>query len=67
MPEVNEIAPEAIGNYIWGKIIIPHGYTVAQGSVRHRKRDGEEILLVETIVIPFLILELIKWNLRMGA
>ena len=41
MPEVDEIMPEAMDNYIGAQIMISSGDTVAQGSVRHRKRDME--------------------------
>ena len=41
MPEVDDIMPEAMDNYIGVEIMIYHGDTVAQGSVRHRKRDVE--------------------------
>ena len=41
MPEVDEITPEAIDNYIGADIMISHGDTGAQGSVRRRKRDVE--------------------------
>ena len=39
MPEMDDIATEAMDNYIWAEIMISHGDLVAQGSVRHRKRD----------------------------
>ena len=41
MPEVDDITPEAMENYIGAEIMISHGDTVAQGSVRRRKRDVE--------------------------
>ena len=41
MPEVDDIKPEAMYNYIGEEIIIPHGDIVAQGSVRTRNRDVE--------------------------
>ena len=41
LPTVYEITTEAMENYIGAEIIISHGDTVAQGSVRHRKRDVE--------------------------
>ena len=41
MPEVDDITPEAMDNYIGAEIIISHGDTVDQGSVRRRKRDVE--------------------------
>ena len=41
MPEMDYIAPEAMDNYIREEIMISHGDTVAQGSVRRRKRDVE--------------------------
>ena len=41
IPEVDEITPEVMENYIGVEIIISHGDTVAQGSVRRRKRDME--------------------------
>ena len=41
MPEVDDITPEAMDNYIGAEIMISHGDTVAQGSVRRRKRDVE--------------------------
>ena len=41
MPEVDDITPEAIEKYIGAKIMISHGDTVVQGSVRRRKRDVE--------------------------
>ena len=42
MPEVDDIMPEFMDNYIGADIMIYHGDTVAQGSGRHRKRDVEE-------------------------
>ena len=41
MPEVDEITPEAMDNYIGAEIMISHGDTVDQGSVRHRNRNVE--------------------------
>ena len=41
MPEVDYITPEAMDNYIGSEIIISHGDTVAQGSVRRRKINVE--------------------------
>ena len=41
MPEVGDIAHEKMDKYIGAQIMISHGDTVAQGSVRHRKRDVE--------------------------
>ena len=41
MPEVDDIMPEAMDNYIGEKIMIYHGDTVAQGSVRRRNRHVE--------------------------
>ena len=41
MPEVDYITPEEMDNCIGAKIMISHGDTVAQGSVRRRKRDVE--------------------------
>ena len=41
MPEVDDITPEEMGNYIGAEIMTYHGDTVAQGSVRRRKRDVE--------------------------
>ena len=41
MPEVDYITPEAMVNHIWADIMISHGGTVAQGSVKRRKRDVE--------------------------
>ena len=41
MPEVDDITPEAMKNYIGAEIMIYHGDTVSQGSVRRRKRDVE--------------------------
>ena len=35
MPEVDDITPEAMENYIGAEIMISHGDTVAQGSVNH--------------------------------
>ena len=39
MPEVDDITPEAMDNYIGAEIIISHGDTVTQGSVRRKKGD----------------------------
>ena len=39
--EVNDIMPEVMDNYIGAEILISYGDTVAQGSVRRRKRDVE--------------------------
>ena len=41
MPEVGGITPEEVDNYIGAEIMISHGDTVAQGSVRRRKLDVE--------------------------
>ena len=41
MSEVDGITPEAMENYIGAEIMIYHGDTVAQESVRPRKRDVE--------------------------
>ena len=41
MPEVDDITPEAMENYIGAEIILLHGDIVAQGSFRHRKRGVE--------------------------
>ena len=41
IPEVDDIITEAMDNYIGAQIIVSHGDTMAQGSVRHRKRDVE--------------------------
>ena len=41
MPEVENITPEAMGKYIGAEIMISHGDTVPQGSIRRRKRDVE--------------------------
>ena len=41
MPEVDGITPEALDNYIGAEVMISHGDTVAQGSVRRRKRNVE--------------------------
>ena len=47
--------------------MISHGDTVAQGVLGAGSAMWREIPLVETIVIPCFILELVKWNLRIGA
>ena len=41
MPEVDDITPEAMENYIGAEIMISHGDTVAQESIRPRKHDVE--------------------------
>ena len=41
MPEVDDITPFLMENYIGAEIMISHGDAVAQGSVRRRKRDVE--------------------------
>ena len=41
MPEVYDITPEVMDNYIGLEIMIFHGDTVAQESVRLRKRNVE--------------------------
>ena len=41
MPEVNDITPEAMYNYIGEDIMVSRGDTMAQGSGRRRKRDVE--------------------------
>ena len=53
MPEVDDITPEAMENYIWAEIMIYHSDTVAQGSFRRRKRDveGNSIVLSNSIPI----------------
>ena len=42
MPELDEITPEALKNYIGAEIMISHGDTVAQGSVTSSRCDVEE-------------------------
>ena len=42
MPEADGITPEAMENYIGADIMIYHGDTLSQGSVRRTKRDMEE-------------------------
>ena len=39
MPKVDDITPEAMNNYIGAEIMIYHGDTLAQESVRRRKRN----------------------------
>ena len=39
MPEVDEITPESMNNYIGAEIMIYHGYTVDKVSGRRRKHD----------------------------
>ena len=46
MPEVDDIKPDSMENYVGVEIMISHGDTVAQGSAGSRKRDVE----VNTIV-----------------
>ena len=46
MPEVDAITPEAMDNYIGAEIMISHGDTVTQGSVRRRKSNVEVIAIV---------------------
>ena len=41
MTEVDDITPKAMENYIGAEIMIYYGDTVAQGSVRQRKRNVE--------------------------
>ena len=41
MPEVDDITSEVMDNYIGAYIMISRGDTVAQGSLRRRKRDVE--------------------------
>ena len=41
MPKVGYITPEAMDNYIGTEIMIYHGDTQSQGSVRRRKRNVE--------------------------
>ena len=41
MPEVYEITPEVMENYIGAEIMISHSYNVAQGSGRRRKHNVE--------------------------
>ena len=67
MPEVDDIMPETMVNYIGAEIMISHGDKVAQGIFRCRKRYVEENSIGKAIVTPFLILELMRQNLRMGA
>ena len=41
MPEVDDITAEATENYIGAEIMVSHGDTVVQGSVRRRKGNME--------------------------
>ena len=41
MNDVDDITPEAMDNYIGAEMMISHGDTVDQGSVRRRRRDVE--------------------------
>ena len=41
MPNVDDITAEAMGNYIGAEIMVSHGDTVFQGSVRSRKGNME--------------------------
>ena len=41
IPEVDDITPEVMDNYIGTEIMIYHGDVVAQGSVRRREHDVE--------------------------
>ena len=54
MPEMDYIAPEAMDNYIGEEIMISHGDTVSQGSVRHRKRDVEVNIIGRPNINPTL-------------
>ena len=54
MPEVDDIMPEAMYNYIGADIMLYHGDTVAQGRVRRRKRDVEENTTVRVNSNPIL-------------
>ena len=75
MPEVDYITPEVMDNYIGAEIIIYHGDTVAQRSVRRRKRDVEgntigransNPILVEIPVPPVLYKSLSALQLVLG-
>ena len=66
MPEVDDITPETIDNYIGAKIIISHDDTLAQGGVRRRKRDMEENTIGGANSNTILDIQNYEWNLRMG-
>ena len=67
IPEVDDITPEVMDNYIGAEIMMSHGDAVDQGSDRRRKCDVEGNIIGRPIVIPLFILKLMKWNLRMGS
>ena len=54
MPEVDDITPEAMYNYIGANIMVSHGDTMAQGIVRIRKHDVEENTIGGTNSNPIL-------------
>ena len=54
MYEVYDITPEAMYNYIGAQKMISRGDTVAQGSVRHRKRNVEGNTIGRSNINPIL-------------
>ena len=54
MPDVDEITPEMMENYIGAEIIISHGDTVAQGIVKRRKRNVEVNTIGRSNINPIL-------------
>ena len=54
MTEVDDIMPEAMEYYIGAEIIISHGDTVAQGSVRRRKHDVKGNTIGRANIYPIL-------------
>ena len=54
MPEVDDIMPEAMENYIGAEIMVSHGYTLAQVSGGLRKSDVEGSTIVRANSNPIL-------------
>ena len=54
MPDVDNITPEAMRNYISAEKMIYHVDTMAQGRVRHRKRYVEGNAIVRSNSNPIL-------------
>ena len=67
MPQLDDIIPEAMDNYIGVEIIIFYGDTVSQGSFRHRKRDVEVNTIVRSNRNPILDTRTYELEFKYGS
>ena len=67
MPEVDDITPEEMDNYIGAEIMISHGDTVDQGSVRRRNRDVEGNTIGRANINPILDIQTYEVEFEDGS